>query len=75
VARLLDGRLQVCGSLTDVTARRRMEEELLRGNGFAQQLLDRPSEPPAARRSRHLHIVRDGDAPADAGEPDRDDDG
>jgi hypothetical protein len=62
VSRLEDGRLRVCGSLTDVTERRRMEEALLHNSGGAQQRTpaDRTATE-AAQRSRHLHVVRDAD--------------
>jgi PAS domain S-box-containing protein len=59
VSRLEDGRLQVCGSLTDVTERRRMEDELLRNNGYVQQLVSDVDTPDVAQRSRHLRVVRD----------------
>jgi PAS domain S-box-containing protein len=60
VRRLDDGRLEVCGSLTDVTERRRMEDELLRNNGFGAHATatDTPSSD-TWQRNRHLHVVRD----------------
>jgi PAS domain S-box-containing protein len=57
VSRLEDGRLRVCGSLTDVTERRRMEEALLRSNGAGQPRLGSGRNADAAQRSRHLHVV------------------
>jgi PAS domain-containing protein len=58
VNRLDDGRLQVCGSLTDVTERRRMEEELLRSNGGPHQASESGSAD-LVQRARHLHVVPD----------------
>jgi PAS domain-containing protein len=53
VRRLADGRLQICGSVTDVTDRRLVEEELLRHDLGAA--LESPAPPPA--RSRHLRAA------------------
>ena len=70
VSRLEDERLRVCGSLTDVTERRRMEEALLRSNGTGQQ------RPPSdwnatetGQRSRHLHVVRDAETLGPSAQP------
>jgi PAS domain S-box-containing protein len=62
VSRLEDGRLQVCGSLTDVTERRRMEEELLRNNGI-QHWASTGGAADGGQRSRHLRVVGGPESP------------